>query len=544
MSVSATSARKTTRKVGTMEDGVCCALVISNVNPAHQRKRRQVREAVHILGDSHGDLLLKTPAVKQALHASGYEGPLDVAVPTMVGLVVVKPGVWLQSPTSVLSKQERLLWSWYKHRSDVFTVSVQHSQRFDPFFEVSNGDDLMVRSCGILEVSATMLAKMRHALPTDAALAFKIALQEAKSMLAFVLPSVIALPLATGRWQSWMLCRAIVTKHPRLWPSWPPFQFWSFTRSPLTFWEPHLPEGEALSTRLRDVADKVRGLAASSQGQTLEDDDLRLLDALAAHHSNHWQVRPPHPRQRPLEMLVEVVLLSRLLRSQDTFRKVLHSSLRLLSKGGHGEHLHTAVLEERLRNGNCGADVSRSSVHRARVKLDLAFALLSRSLFKSPCITGENTAIGPYYYMWADASPQAGREWLLSHIHILLPQSHRQLCQLLFAINSLAKVLPVMWHEWQTSIHAGLDHSEAKMLVQKMPPLPIQESLPSQGSAHSQLVFDDGGMCEHDFNGEVATAQDLRMPCGRIRNTSWLLGWEMSNRTKKALTFLSFIVRM
>ena len=42
------------------------------------------------------------------------------------------------------------------------------------------------------------------------------------------------------------------------------------------------------------------------------------------------------------------------------------------------------------------------------MKLDLALALYSRRLFKSPSITREHTAIGQFYYMWADASPQAG----------------------------------------------------------------------------------------------------------------------------------------
>ena len=64
---------------------------------------------------------------------------------------------------------------------------------------------------------------------------------------------------------------------------------------------------------------------------------------------------------------------------------------------------------------------SKSTVRRARFLFAIAFALAMRPMFASHALPRM------VYCSWCDSSPQGGRDWLISHVHILPPRSSEEI---------------------------------------------------------------------------------------------------------------------
>ena len=203
-------------------------------------------------------------------------------------------------------------------------------------------------------------------------------------------------------------------------------------------------DADAISERLNDVANTLREAVASG---VLPPDDVKdhigFLSAFAAEHSR-TTFRLPSARQKQLEELVDVVLLSRDLKATESLPHTLRKAIQLTAPSWLND-----LMQKRLDQDTAKGKISARTIIRARQMMDMSFALLVRETVMSRgSLQGADSVAGPFYYLWSDASPQCGREWLLSQTHIWRGRSKDDMLQVVRAVNALAVVSGELWGQF------------------------------------------------------------------------------------------------
>ena len=437
-------------------DTVVCAVCVAAASEKVWRRHRE--GDTHVVADTAGRLLEKVPLVQQQFQRVGLSQVPRYDATMIVGLVSVSQGLFFPPGAGMIpawTAEERILWEWCKRRSDTFSVRVV-SQRPLPSplkCATSGSYDNSTKNASLMPLLPSCAQAVLESIPLDEQNeAFIVAAKTQAEILTLVLPPVLAFPMVHGHWHSFLLSRASVLRQRRLWKCWPPVAFWSTLRNPSREIAFELPDQPGvLSTKLLGAADLLRRCVAAvtRSGNALISEDeeglavsdaVNMMEGLATEHSDYKILSDVPKRLAPLEHLLETVLLSRVLRRQDALKETLQRAITLVCPAWLG-----TILKQRLETGVITA-MSKTQVYRARQMVDLAFALTARESCMEITCTPETPSL---VFLWADASPQWGREWLLGHMQLLKASSHTDLLQLATTVDELAATSVQKWEEWK-----------------------------------------------------------------------------------------------
>ena len=447
----------------------------------------------HVMGDSHGHRLTKVPYVMQQFEKVGIPRIPEFENMMIIGIAVMQPGVSFDplAPTLRIpdfTREERILWEWCRRRTDVFTLRVSSALALPvPMLCATSGSNdnsvknasgvPLLDTCRRVAIASVVDSMPREMLEVE---------QQQVEMLTLTMPSILAYSMLSGHWGSHMLCRASVLRQRRLFLDWPAAAFWSVKNFPCREYTFEIPDSVGvMSAEFMKVADVLKRCASLLHGGGVLAPDAPLAEDLAGAihvvegfanaHSDYKAISEVPPRLVPLETLLETVLLSKVLKRQDMLKDILKKAINLTCPSWLKN-----VLHHRLDSGMV-AVMSQTAVYRARQTVDLAFALAAReTILHMP----SDPSVPVFVYLWADASPQWGREWLLGHAHILRCSSYAELLGVVKAIDMLSTTSDRVWGQWRQS-HVGRDDPD----LAKMSGTPLQHGQ----SDHPDVAIDDGG---------------------------------------------------
>ena len=530
-----------------------CAILLV---PASRAKRRQ--STCYLGGDTHGELLGSVPIVEDARRRAGCLHALPGHVELKIcGLVRWEPSVYYEGPLTQFSAEEETLWQWFRRRTDVFSVLSTSSVLLNPGVPLSEtyGGTHARQNCGVFKLPVATAAEVLNAVPADAPAVLQRMVMEHREteLLCMPVPEPIAEPLVRGHWTNWMLCRGVVMSQPRVFEDWPPLHFWSKKRQPSGVVSMELPPSAELGHQLRGVANTLRQLSCEGKIDIdMAASQVALLDSIVARHSQTTSVPVPEARKKPLEMLIDAVLMSKLLRTHDSLREVMQKAVSILCTDD--DFLKDMLIKKLEKGTRCKA--GKQTIRRARFAVDVAFTVWSRQLWmprgdipdqnnnssgSQPALNVQNRPCSPLVYMFADASPQGGREWLLSYCHMLTASSVSQMCSLLKAVHRLAGAPEKEWmwvlkeqqtHKAGEEDHDSDSHSSQDDLVAKLPAGPASHIADIQ--ATSALRSDDGDM-SWDLEEEVPTST---LPASQVETVGCLACRVLTSLYCSSVTFL------
>ena len=134
-----------------------------------------------------------------------------------------------------------------------------------------------------------------------------------------------------------------------------------------------------------------------------------------------------HLRQQPASQLIECVLAAAHLSKQSNLEHVVQKAVFIACPPALAP-----MLVKRLRSN---VVYKKDTINRGRLALDAALALHSRTIFAPPDLSPP-----PLLFVWADSSPQGGRDWLLAHAHVLKSDTRQEHLKLLRAVGRLVQL--------------------------------------------------------------------------------------------------------
>ena len=254
-----------------------------------------------------------------------------------------------------------------------------------------------------------------------------------------VLPAALAIVASHGKWACLMYSAHSVWRRPRLFRTWPPNDFWRAAKTKhIVEFDRVDSEGDPVQVakRLRSIADDIKHMlpAHLAAAEEWEDRDALSLAAQSnvrflenfAHSIDPAQLLRQERRYSAFA-LIESVCLSDMLRRARNLREIVRRALPLV--------LPAALAEVGIARLHVGGIPRTSTARRARTLFDVAYMLFMRDLLvpsppprRTPALT---------FFAWCDSSPMGGRNWLLSHMHILRVSDKDDMLQLLRAIKTL-----------------------------------------------------------------------------------------------------------
>ena len=360
----------------------------------------------------------------------------------VVGIAHVRPGTYFESVLTTFDVEERILWPWCKMASDVWTCAVTQAAAIQVPVEAcckSFADVGWQRSRGFTPLTGLCAATVLRSLfqePGKAWLSgeqvsssWGFAARDATQGLCLALPTPLALVVVHMQWQKLMFTASSTRQRTRLFaPVWPPSSFW--TRHMAEAAGPKQLtafDGPALSTQIHSAADDLRSWASAILNEAQEAGEaedmvhqrlrkhVQFLEDLALSISGSGSADQSMmgTRKHSATQLVMQLQAAALLKNGSMLQSIVRKAICIATPAALAMSL-LRMLNER------NVILSGASIRRARFAFDCAFALHMRSEFQQ---------LGPVRpcFIWADSSPQGGRDWLLIHMHYICASSLTQL---------------------------------------------------------------------------------------------------------------------
>ena len=380
----------------------------------------------------------------------------------VLGIVKLVPGRFYESILTPWNEEERLLWSFTGYSSDAVTVYVQQAWyacapesceyawrgTLVHYARKENLSSLFLASLTTACTDRVLDGLFAHSDVAEAPLRGRQVLERlgvsaatAASLCSITYPLRFALPICRGNWRTLLWNGRSLYRRPRLFESWPSHAWWGQWRlqhpssvgpQPMT-----LDDGTFCASRLLRIADELRSFypvaLASCEPEDRPDksmslqSDMRFLQDLAATIEGPSRSSASSHRF-PADVLIQTLLMADLLRDGSRLRALVEKALPLV--------VPAVLLPTALARLAAGGIPKTSTTRRNKCLLDMAFALYMREILVTELPDGRLHTTP--YFTWNDSSPMGGRDWFITHMHMLTTSVPREILCIARAVDALA----------------------------------------------------------------------------------------------------------